>query len=367
LGHHENVVAAVEHRDRVSEIEFDLKTVLEAETFAAVMQGPFPALTFLFIRLWEVERDIPEAFLDGSAPSLRTLILSGSTCPALPRLLLSAPHLISLTLDNVPIRPWISSEAMATSLATLVNLEDLCIGVFSTTSSHPHHINPPSLPRAVLPALTCFSFGGVSEYLEDLVARIDAPILQTLSVLFDEEEGPILNIPQLYRFVRSAETFRIPNRALLKFVNGTVSLKLDPFELEVKYLQDPNMKLICHELSPFLSNVDCLDLYKPWAWEVINRGPLQLLELFRPFIAAQRLRVSTGLWESVALALQELVGEKALEVLPELQTLVFGELQPGESITAALEPFIVARQLCGHPVVIHIQPWDINGSDGQDR
>jgi hypothetical protein len=58
LGHHENVVAALEYRDRVSEIEFDLKTGLEAETFAAVMQGPFPALTFLFIRLWEVERDI---------------------------------------------------------------------------------------------------------------------------------------------------------------------------------------------------------------------------------------------------------------------------------------------------------------------
>jgi hypothetical protein len=39
----------------------------------------------------------------------------------------------------------------------------------------------PVSARSVLPALTSFDFWGVADYLEELVARIDAPRLSHLS------------------------------------------------------------------------------------------------------------------------------------------------------------------------------------------
>ncbi|KAI0269585.1 hypothetical protein BGY98DRAFT_1101082 [Russula aff. rugulosa BPL654] len=44
------------------------------------------------------------------------------------------------------------------------------------------HRPPPPPTRTLLPALTQLQFGGVSEYLEDLVVRIDTPLLDHLTI-----------------------------------------------------------------------------------------------------------------------------------------------------------------------------------------
>jgi hypothetical protein len=49
--------------------------------------------------------------------------------------------------------------------------------------------------RALLPALTRFEFKGFCEYLEDFVARIDAPLLDDLNITFFYQF--IFNTPQL--------------------------------------------------------------------------------------------------------------------------------------------------------------------------
>ena len=310
---------------------------------------------------------IPEAFLGGSVPSLRALALSFVRFPALPRLLLSAPNLVSLTLENIPI---IHGEAMATYLAALLNLERLCIEGFARRSHH-HHTSPSSLPRAVVPALTFFCFKGFDEYLDDLVARIDCPILRTILITFEfefENEGSIFHIPQLHRFISSAEKFKLPNTAFLWFAYSTgcgpVSLGLKPLLpgpgafLQIKCRQDSQTKLVCRDLSPLFSRVDCLGLYVSQYMPVQESIPW--LDIFRPFIAVQTLRVTEGRWQSVAPVLRELTGERVMEVLPGLRTLVFGEFQPCASIMGALEPFIAARQLSGHPVAIDTEHWHMD-------
>jgi hypothetical protein len=99
--------------------------------------------------------------------------------PALPNLLLSATHLVHLTLQRIPHSGYFSPKAIVTSLAVSTNLKSLTIE-FESPLSRPNQESrhpPPLNTHTVLPALTHFQFKGVSEYLEDLVAQIDAPFL----------------------------------------------------------------------------------------------------------------------------------------------------------------------------------------------
>src|SRR5229473_7831458 len=76
----DNIIAALEHNDRVCEINLWDISSLELEEVLAPMQKPYPALTDLWI--WRQWGDgaapiVPESFLGGSAPPLRYLSLGG--------------------------------------------------------------------------------------------------------------------------------------------------------------------------------------------------------------------------------------------------------------------------------------------------
>ena len=94
-----------------------------------------------------------------------------------PKLLLSATHLVTLYLYNIPYSGFMSPETMATTLSVLTRLEFLSLE-FQSPRSHLDRASrhPPPLTRSVLSSLALFGFEGVCEYLDDLVARIDAPI-----------------------------------------------------------------------------------------------------------------------------------------------------------------------------------------------
>jgi hypothetical protein len=48
------------------------------------------------------------------------------------------------------------------------------------------YLPPPPLTRALLPALTEFEFRGANAYWEDLLARIDVPQLESLTIIFTQ-------------------------------------------------------------------------------------------------------------------------------------------------------------------------------------
>jgi len=93
------------------------------------MQEPLPALTFLYLGQSTSGgvRILPKAFLGGSAPQLRSLCLVGVPFPALPKLLLSTSHKVTLQIHEISIKGYISPGAMAACLAALPNLKDLSI------------------------------------------------------------------------------------------------------------------------------------------------------------------------------------------------------------------------------------------------
>jgi hypothetical protein len=85
----DNIFAALEHRDRVCEIDFWLWDVSSSitERFVAMTREPFPALTSLRLGSnTEWVPAIPKSFLCGSAPRLQRLCLSNIPFLALPNL-----------------------------------------------------------------------------------------------------------------------------------------------------------------------------------------------------------------------------------------------------------------------------------------
>jgi len=85
---------------------------------------------------------------------------------------------------------------------------------------------------------------------------------------------------------------------------------------------------------------------------------IQWLEFLQPFTFVKKMTLETK--DSVRLVaptLQELAGERATEVLPSLQNLSLRAYRrlPSGPAKEAIEQFIAARQLYGHPVTVHYQ------------
>jgi hypothetical protein len=351
----EETIAAFQHRDRVSEISIHCENSLQWERLTTAMLEPFPALRRLsLVSPHGTVPRLPEAFLGGFAPSLQTISLTNIAFPALPKLLLSATRLVSLCLQIVPITGYISPEALATCLAALSNLKKLRMGFqFSTDET--------SLPlptRDILPSLTILQFTGASNYLGQLISRIETPRLTALSITFYDL---ILPIPQLYQFLSLSKMFKSSNHAELEFDPSWIDLKLmlpDSFHhLQILHESDGQLSSIARifrELSPLLSHVERLDLpgTHPFRSRLQDMDLTQWLELCRPFVAVQSLYISKTLMPLIAAALQILTGERATEVLPRLRTLFLEDLQEAGSVMQNIVAFVTARQLSDHPVAI---------------
>jgi hypothetical protein len=152
----DNIIALLEHGDRVRQI--DLKDVASSQLKKglAAMQVPFPELTRLLLRSHDDAMSVlPDSFLGGSVPRLRYLLLDRIPFPGLPKLLLSADHLDDLHLENIPHSGYILPEATVTALSTLTSLEQLSME-FQSPLSCPDRASrrPPPPTRAVLSVLT---------------------------------------------------------------------------------------------------------------------------------------------------------------------------------------------------------------------
>jgi hypothetical protein len=325
------------------------------------MDRPFVALTDLSL---EVDRDdesvLPDDFLGGSAPSLRTLHLKRIAFPAaLPLLLLSTTRLVTLQLHSIPNIGYMSPRLIATCLAGLPNLEQLDLKFLpSDTDTDEDIIQSRLLPTpSVLHSLMTFYFEGISQYLEDLLVQIDTPALQTLSSTFHED---FIHIPlQLLPFISCAERLSPPIRAIFKFdfYNYKVHLKFissDGFKSAIIYKsrnQVLSMVRICREMSPLISRVERLDLQCTFFLLPIADDE-SWLQLFQPFITVQNLYLSKHVLPDVVPVLRELIGERTTEVLPELRILFVEEFKKSWDEQESIQSFIAARTLSNRPIVV---------------
>jgi hypothetical protein len=349
----DDVIAALEHHDRVQGISIGVSNTVW-ETLAAAMQVPFPELTTLW--LWGEDGSepvLPDSFLGGSAPRLRTLSLAQIAFPAVQNLLLSANDLVQLDLHRLPHSGYISPETMVACLSSLNRLESFELG-FQSPRSRPDQPSPPPQTR------------GMVDYSEDFLARIDTPVLNRLSMVFFMDL--VFDIPHLKHLIGRANRHNPPKVAKLWFYPWSIILGLDERRgqrLEVRCeridWQLDSMALLCGQLSPFFSSTERLDLtwssgYSEPQAEPQGKDdmePTQFLEIFQPFTTIRSLYVSRTLVPFIARALQELIGESATEVLPNLRDLSLAGAAMSGSIQEDIQPLIEARRLSGRPVAVH--------------
>ena len=368
----DNIIALLEHRNRVCRIYIRDISSLNMEKVSAVMQEPFPELTGLHLYSNEITMTVlPDLFLGGSAPRLRFLDLQGIPFPGLPKLLLSATHLTSLYLSRIPHSGYFSPEAMAIALSTLTSLIDLHLE-FKSPLSLPdrasRRLHPPT--RMVFPVLTLFWFRGVSEYLDDLVVRIDAPLLEMLDIMFFNQI--LFDTPQLVQFISRTPALKAPETAHVMFEDGGAWVRLSSrasdftdFTVEIPCQnsdwQVSALEQVCTSCLPPLSTLEDLYIYEsPYLypkWQDNIENSLWL-ELFQPFTAVKNLYLSKEFEPRIMPSLQELVGERMAEVLPTLQNLFLEGLDTSRPIPKASEQFVARRQ-ASQPIAV--SRWDGRG------
>ncbi|KAH9955322.1 hypothetical protein BJV74DRAFT_991205 [Russula compacta] len=370
--HRDNIMAALEHNDRICQITFIWLPSSLLEQFAAAMQEPLPALTSLKIGITYESKErapvFPGSFLGGSAPRLQLLELIGISFSALPKLLLSATGLVDLRLRDIPHSGYISPQAMVACLSAPTRLEFLLLE-FHSPRSRPDRTSPPPLGCTVLPALTKLYFHGPSEYLEDLISRIDVPLLHHIDVTFFNQL--ILRTPQLVQFLSRTGKLSTLNRASLTFSSQSGQVVLNSRNIPDDHLwvslnisfrerewQFSSLAQIC---TAFLTPLSTLEHLEVSTNRLSNRQDddenTQWLEILRPFIGVKNLSMDTKAVSLVAPALQELVGEAVTDMLPALQNLFIRSQGPNPStpVPEAVEQFAAARQLAGHPVAVHVE------------
>ena len=355
----DNIIAALEHNDRIRRLELVNIPSSEMEKVLAAMQQPFPALQYLELYSESETSVVPASFLGGSAPQLQELWLSSISVPGLPKLLLSATHLADLILFDIPHSGYFSPESTVTGLSALTRLETLYIGFKSPRSRPDRRRRPPPLTRTLLPALTRFMFKGVSEYLNDLVAWIDAPLLDKLDITFFHQL--IFDTPQLTQFISRTPKFKACDNAHVEFSDWRVRVSTiyEELRLEITCRQSDwqlsSLAQVCGSI--FIPSIEHLYIWEhirsppPWQ-DDIETG--QWLELLHRLSAVKNLHISREFMPRIAPTLEELVGGRATEVLPALQTLFLDGIPPS-SVQEAIVKFVAAREFAGHPIVV--SPW----------
>jgi hypothetical protein len=372
----DNVLAALEHHDRLCQVSLSGVPSPQLEKFSAVMKEPTPALTHLWLKSNDEEAApvhvIPDSFLGGSTPRLRLLFLRRVPFPGLPKLLLSATHLVNLELHNIPHSGYILPETIATCISTSTGLKKLAL-IFESPRSRPvrESRRPRQAPqsRSVFPALIDFSFAGVSEYLEDLVARIDAPLLNYMSITFFHQL--ILHTPQLTQFISRTPTLKLNDQtqARVLFSGSGVSCVLPRTHSKGLLLgvssrqsdwQLSSLSQVCTSSFPqaLIQTVEHLyileDTHSRPRWQDdIETG--HWLEFLHLFTAVKNLYLSKEFAPRIAPSLQELVGQRATETLPALQSLFVEDPHPSGPVQEDIGKFVAARQVSDHPIAL--SPW----------
>jgi len=222
------------------------------------------------------------------------------------------------------------------------------------------------------------TFKGVSEYLDDFVAQIDAPLLDTLSITFFHQL--VFNTPHLAQFIsrspRLAPSPRTHDEAHIDFEDHAVR-----FTLPLPSLTSPNAEIglgvSCHDQDLQLSSVKqvCasslpsafIPMVKHLRIEEYTEVRLrendiqksEWLGLLCRFTAVKNLYLSKELVPQIVPALQELVKRRAVNssVLPALQCLFLEGLHTSGPVQQAIRPFMAAQGLTSHPIVVSY--WDI--------
>ncbi|KAH9042818.1 hypothetical protein EDB84DRAFT_896932 [Lactarius hengduanensis] len=366
----DNIVATLQHgHNRVRSIKLCLTNSL-VEKLSTQVKEPLSELEALVLRSisnrYFFHSNLPFRW----SPRLRVLHLTDISLLSLPPLLSSSPNLVDLQLHTGCIRSCElpSPVALANALSVMTQLESLSLRSDSFLYPRTHTGGfPPSGRRVVLPALTRLKFRGFSQYLECLVAEIDAPCLAKIEITF---AGHVSSLSEIGQFINLIEAQRLHRRAVIQTSANYISIRFTPSGVESpSYFvlgmyhtrldrQLSSMARVCNLLPPSLLGTGDLGIVTgppPSESDTVDgEGWLRLLRQFR---GAERFYVAGGLATDIMHALLRADGEFAT-VLPALRELdVAMEPEPlCAALQATVTSFATSRQLSESPLKVEYRP-----------
>jgi hypothetical protein len=349
-----NIIAALKQSHRVSSISLTVTTSLLDKLYA--IKRPLLELEDLILLSRDsVPLTLPSAFLWG--PRLRRLHLTRITCPGLLQFLCSSRNLVDLQLHEA-LNPWyFSIELFTDSLSRMTQLRSLSLHIPSTTN---YVVQPPPPDqRVVLPALTRLDFRGISEHLERLVLRIDAPRLRDIQVTLSEKS--IFDLSKLREFIDRIEMHNSHRQACILSSDCAISLsltqpgaltclKLQLFSEHLsKQLSAMSRIFLC--FSAFFLNVEDLRIsaMRPSSPED-SLGSGQWLELITHFTGVKWLHLDGNDTTDIVRAFQATHWQYKI-VLPALHKLYLPhpELRHAH-LSGAVVSFMTLRWRSGYPI-----------------
>ena len=304
------------------------------------------------------------------APNLRHLSLHGIGLSTGLPILSSAIALSTLSLTHIRASCYFSPSYLATQLKGLPHLEELSIG-FTIQIPFPGsegELLPALILPVTLPSLRRLTFLGADAYLDNLVAQINTPLLErlTLTLLFDL----IFTFLNLTEFIHRTEGLRLLVARVIFNKDGVsidagyneqlgvgkssfhVNVNCEPLDWQID-----SATQVCSTLERVLSTVEELTvdlrvfgMASDWASTLED---VSWLELLLPFIGVKKLHIGSSLTLELSQALRLDFGEL---VLPELQ-----ELQVSlktDDATNALTAFIETREFMGRHIDLSVPPED---------
>ncbi|KAI0265227.1 hypothetical protein BGY98DRAFT_1181635 [Russula aff. rugulosa BPL654] len=311
---------------------------------------------------------IPDLFLRGSAPLLRSLQSECVLFP-LPVLwnLLKSPDLVQIRIWKIPEGGSISPEDVAACLSRLTRLEEFELG-FRFPFPWPS-LRLASSARCALPALTSLRFTGPSGYLEHLIAPIDSPLLDNLNVVHFHFFQPGSNTPQLAQFVDRTPKLKVLREAHTIFGYSDVFVALPwtrgrgGLHFRITFVSGQLFgfaavlyHVLFRTLIPMIKRLYILNGNTPSLHWLRNIESSQWLDLLCPFTAVEDLYLSQEFSLHIVPALHGISGEGMKEVLPFLQNLFLERPSPSGPVEEAIEQSVTALNLASRPIAI--SQWD---------
>ena len=358
----DGILLAILQRDRVRRMALKMPAS-NVQKLIPAMGGQFPILGRLSFKSQtneDISLILPKEF---QAPNLRHIDFWRVALPMRSPILSNTVGLVHLWLGRTPGSAYFTPNYILTRLSLMPQLETLGIGFYSPLPNRDvvrQLLGAPVIPHVTLPRLRLFSFRGVSAYLEALLTRITAPVLNTLALhLFNQLT---FTAPYLLRFLQLTENI-IFHAVGLTFDRDCIQLLAHsnlkplehPFGLRVTCRnldwQVASAAQILGTLSPVLSGVEKLtlkhvkhDLSSAWHDDVDST---QWRELLIPFSNVKSLHVESDLVKTLSRSLRCEDGElhPRLEVLPNLE-----ELVSGSDVGDVFTPFINERRAAGYSV-----------------
>jgi hypothetical protein len=217
-------------------------------------------------------------------------------------------------------------------------------------------------------------FKGASEYLDDLVASIDAPRLENLFIRFFNDT--VFDTRQLAQFISRTPTLKSLEKAHVTFDNHAARVRLSSQTSDYRGVvvdilcsgldwQVSSLEQVCTSSLRPLSTLEDLYIYNlipPWQDNIRsmqdNIENTLWLELLHSFTSVKNLYLCEERARSIEPALQELVGARTTEVLPTLQNIFLEGLQPSGPTQEGIRQFVIMRQLISHPIAVSC--WDVD-------